>query len=171
MWDVPAIRIPDAFQVTLPLRNPSFHSGSSDVRQALAIAEYIYMVLAAAIKLSCLLFYARVFSPDPKTRRFIHGGMVFILAAYTAMFFSTLFQCNPIQKAWYKTMPGYCLPPRGLPYASGVINVVSDIYVLVLPISCIWGLNMKTRRKLRTLATFGLGILYDFFVPKTPKLC
>lgn len=77
------------------------------------------------------------------------------------MLLSTIFRCIPVQKAWNSLTPGHCLPPEGLPYASGAINVATDIYVLVLPIPCIWNLNLKMRRKLRTVAIFGLGILYD----------
>lgn len=129
--------------------------------QALTIAEYIYLVLAAAIKLSCLFFYWRIFSPNPKTLRFIQLGIGLIVAAYTAMFFATLFECSPIEKGWNQLTPGHCLPAKVLPYCSGAINVVTDLYVLILPIPCIWGLNVRLSRKLRTVAIFGLGILYD----------
>jgi hypothetical protein len=118
------------------------------------------LVLAATIKLSCLLFYRRVFSPSRKTLGFIHFGIAFISAAYTAMFFSTLFQCLPIEKNWVELMPGHCLPQKVLPYCSGVINVASDLYVLILPMPCTWGLNLRLSRKLRATAIFSLGILY-----------
>lgn len=77
------------------------------------------------------------------------------------MFFATLFECSPIEKGWNQLTPGQCLPAKVLPYCSGAINVVTDFYLLILPIPCIWGLNLRLGRKLRALALFGLGILYD----------
>ena len=75
------------------------------------------------------------------------------------MFFSTVFECTPIEKSWDQLKPGHCLIPEALPYASGAINVITDLYVLILPIPCIWSLNMRMSRKLRTLAIFSMGIL------------
>lgn len=95
---------------------------------------------------------------------FIHAGISFVLAAYTALFFTTLFECILIKKGWDLRTPGHCLRPKVLPYCSGAINVITDLYVLILPIPCIWGLQVKLGRKLRALALFGLGILYDPFM-------
>lgn len=89
----------------------------------------------------------------------IYAGIFAVLGLYTGLFFSTVFECTPIRKSWNVLTPSHCLKPKGLPYASGAINVVSDIYVLLLPIPCIWGLNMNLGRKLRVLSVFGLGIL------------
>ncbi|KAK0508024.1 hypothetical protein JMJ35_009913 [Cladonia borealis] len=130
---------------------------------ALTIAEYIYIPLGASIKLSCLLFYRRLFSPSRKMRLSIDGGIIFVLAAYTALFFATIFQCDPIRKAWYARTPGHCFKSKRLPYTSGGINVLSDLYVLILPMPCVWGLNMILSRKLRLISIFGLG----FFVCAT----
>ena len=114
------------------------------------------------IKLSCLFFYRRVFDPSQRMKRLIEGGILVIFLTYIALFFSTVFECTPIRKSWNPLLPGHCLKPRGLPYASGAINVASDIYVLILPIPCIWDLNMNITRKLRILSLFSLGILYPY---------
>lgn len=125
----------------------------------LTYSEYIYLLLVAFIKFSYLWFYRRVFSPSPKMKWFCLIGIYLIGGAYAGMFFSTLFQCAPIRRAWHPELPGHCLPEKGLPYASGAINVVSDFYVLIIPIPCIWSLNMKLHRKLRVLSIFSLGTL------------
>ena len=62
---------------------------------------------------------------------FIHGGIFTILAAYIGLEFSTIFECSPVSRSWHPELPGHCLPVQGLPYASGAIIVVSDIYVLL----------------------------------------
>ena len=125
------------------------------------------MPLGASVKISCLLFYRRLFSPSRTMRILIDGGIIFVLAAYTALFFATIFQCDPIRKSWYARTPGHCFKSKRLPYTSGGINVLSDLYVLILPIPCVWQLNMRTSRKLKLISIFGLGLLYDAHHPVT----
>jgi hypothetical protein len=91
----------------------------------------------------------------------INGGISFLVVAYTAMLFLTIFDCTPVYKAWNPTAPGHCFPVRILPYISGILNAATDIYVLVLPIPTLWGLHLKTSRKIRVMAIFSLGILYE----------
>lgn len=119
----------------------------------------MYLVLAAAIKLSCLLFYRRVFSPSAKTLFFIHAGIGFVVVSYAAILLATIFECTPIQKSWYPATAGHCFTPKILPYTSGAVNVVTDIYVLILPVPALLHLKLGTSRKIRVMAIFGLGIL------------
>lgn len=134
----------------------------------LTYSAYIYLLLVLVIKLSCLLFYRRVFSPSKRMKWAISAGIYVIVAAYAGVFFSTVFECIPVQKLWHPELHGHCMRPKVLPYASGAINVISDIYVLVIPIPCIWELNLKLYRKLRVLLIFGLGVLYDDSISKDP---
>ena len=126
----------------------------------MAIAEWIYLVLAAVIRMSFFFFYLRIFAPSNKMRIAIYAGMAFNIASTVSLFFGTIFQCTPVEKSWNPILPGHCIPPKILPYHSGGINVVTDLYVLGLPIPCIWNLHASWKRKLRTTAVFGVGILY-----------
>ena len=127
----------------------------------LVIAELIYSPLVALIKLSCLLFYWRVFNPRQALRLTIGGAMCLLLCTYTGLFFANLFQCIPIEKNWDpRVTRGHCVKAKVLPYTSGALNVASDICVLLLPTPAIWALNMKSRQKLRLITIFSLGILY-----------
>jgi len=135
----------------------------------LVVAEWVYMPLVASMKLSCLLFYRRIFKPSKRWRWILIGAMCLLICTYTGLFFATLFDCAPIEKSWnILVRHGSCLPPKGLPYASGGINVASDLVVLILPIPAVWSLNMKVERKLRVLALFSLAILYVDLGPPPP---
>lgn len=96
------------------------------------------------------------------------GSILAILSAYIAMLLLQVLDCDPFDKLWNVLTPGHCLNPKIGPYTSGAINVISDIYVLLVPIPIIWGLNMKTTRKVKIIMIFGLGILYD--LPKIQDL-
>jgi hypothetical protein len=44
--------------------------------------------------------------------------------------------------------------------AMGYFNIISDVYILILPISAVYGLNLPTRRKIGLSLIFMAGILY-----------
>ena len=49
----------------------------------------------------------------------------------------------PIQKHWYLLYPGRCLDQRALQLASAIINLISDLVILCLPIATVWTLDME----------------------------
>ncbi|KAM7213238.1 hypothetical protein V8F06_011403 [Rhypophila decipiens] len=121
-------------------------------------ASYIYLVLATFIKLVFLFFYRRIFSTECTTRHLINFGIVFVSCLNGGIFFTTVFECDPIQRQWDPTLPGRCINPVILPCLSGATSSATDILVLVIPMRLLWGLNMNMRRKLKILAVFGLGL-------------
>lgn len=127
----------------------------------LTYSVFIYLLLVAIVKLSCLLLYSRLFSPNRMMKWFIFAGIYIIAGVYTGIFFGTVFECIPVQKSWHPELHGHCMRHSTLSYASGAINVLSDIYVLILPIPCVWQLNMEFYHKIRILLILGLGVLYD----------
>ena len=67
-------------------------------------------------------------------------------------------QCSPIQKLWEPTLPGHCFSRRRLGVASGIMNVISDFSILLLPLPLIWRLQMSWYKKSRVFAVFGFGL-------------
>ncbi|KAH8650551.1 hypothetical protein BGZ60DRAFT_192892 [Tricladium varicosporioides] len=121
------------------------------------IGVCVYYVLAASIKLTCLLFYRNIFSPSHKTLIFVNAGIVFVLLVYTGMFFAQLFNCSPVQLAWDMTLHGHCTPKKIMTYLSGAVNAATDIYVLMVPVPAVWALPVDTGRKIRVVSVFSLG--------------
>ena len=93
-------------------------------------------------------------------RLVLHESIFAVASAYIALFLLQVFDCVPTERLWNILTPGHCINPKIGPYTSGTINVISDIYVLLVPIPTIWGLNMKLNRKVKLLLIFGLGTLY-----------
>ncbi|KAK4212944.1 putative integral membrane protein Pth11-like [Rhypophila decipiens] len=122
-------------------------------------AQYIYILLALFIRLTFLIFYYRLFSlPSPKYKYTLHGVMTFVVTMNLALFFATLFNCNPREKNWDPTVPGSCIPPSILPWFSGASSSLTDLVVLIIPIPILSGMNMAFNKKVRAMAVFGLGI-------------
>ncbi len=73
-----------------------------------------------------------------------------------------------MRRIWNPTVPGRCLDVTVLPYTSGIFNILSDFYILLIPWPFIWGPNMGRDRKLRLVAIFSVGLLYGSTVPFKP---
>jgi len=41
----------------------------------------------------------------------------------------------------------------------GIFNVVSDFYLLVVPLPAVWGLQLPRKKRVEILAIFGTGLL------------
>ena len=95
-------------------------------------------------------------------RRVIDGGMVLVLATYIALLLTSILGCLPVERHWNKAVSGHCLPAGSTAYGSGALNVVTDIFVVFLPLPAIWRLNMKLSKRLKIMTVFGLGIMYSY---------
>jgi hypothetical protein len=98
----------------------------------------LYIAMLITIKVSILLSYKRIFGVS-------RWGVVLI---WLGVFVVTVFYVICL-----------LLSLLILGTASGVVNIVTDFYVLILPMPFVWSLNMKRSRKVRVLVIFGLGLL------------
>ncbi|KAL4990610.1 hypothetical protein BDW68DRAFT_185560 [Aspergillus falconensis] len=96
------------------------------------IAQYIYLLLTAAIKLAFLFFFYRIFPRHLNIRFFIGFGVVFVAVSHLALFFLTVFSCSPVSHAWDAASPGHCWNPRILPYTSGALSSATALLVFSL---------------------------------------
>ena len=52
-----------------------------------------------------------------------------------------------------------CLDQSAIVISATVINVVTDLMLLIIPMVVIWGLRMNKKPKLRLSAIFAVGLL------------
>lgn len=126
-------------------------------RQYFTIAQYILQILMCAIKLTLLVLYYRIFWAQTAVRYAIYFGFVFVVCSNTGLLFATIFSCTPIAKAWNSMLPGHCIPVQVLPWLSGALSLVTDLYILILPMRPLWHLNMMLLQKMKLIAVFSLG--------------
>ena len=81
---------------------------------------------------------------------------------YLAIFFRSVFLCIPVERSYNPQIKGKCGSELVLPYLTGIWGFLSDFYLLVLPMYCVWKLNMRMHHKVKLIATFGVGLLYIF---------
>ncbi|KAL4890898.1 hypothetical protein BDV59DRAFT_209293 [Aspergillus ambiguus] len=123
------------------------------------LSQIIYGPIICVTKLSILLLYLRVFAPSRKSKTyfFIQVLIWVNLLFYTANTIVKIFECNPRSKIWNRDTPGHCVNINSLIMTAAVFNVVSDVLILLLPIACVWRLQMTLSKKLGTSAVFAAG--------------
>ncbi|KAI9830791.1 MAG: hypothetical protein M1826_004425 [Phylliscum demangeonii] len=122
------------------------------------VLQVMYPALTFVVKLSILMLYYRIFAPSRGTKRFITLIMTVLLGFYTANMFVKIFLCSPRQRIWDKSVPGHCANLAQLYLATAIVNVVSDFYILVLPLPSIWHLQIPLRRRLGLISVFSAGL-------------
>ncbi|KAI1415431.1 hypothetical protein F5Y13DRAFT_187539 [Hypoxylon sp. FL1857] len=135
---------------------PALASNISIIFKVLFSFGIIYLLALASVKMSVLSFYQRTFSTE-SMRRAIWATMCLVFIWALAHTLAFIFVCKPTQ-AWWDTSAGTCgnLIPI---YASIVVlNIITDLIVMALPMYTIWHLQMRKTEKLALTLAFGLGI-------------
>ncbi|GAD97239.1 hypothetical protein AOR_1_1448144 [Paecilomyces variotii No. 5] len=125
------------------------------------IIEILYCPTILSAKIAILLQIKRIFVVNKKGILFwVHEMVLWLnIPTYTGLMFSFIFSCVPREKIWDPSVPGHCVSLPASLIATSVLNLISDITVLLLPICVIVQLQLPTRSKLILNAIFGTGIL------------
>lgn len=125
-----------------------------------------------AIKLSLLFFYRRLFLVNQKWLRIAWWvNLVYVMLWVFGATGFYLFQCWPVQWYWLQYYRRYHLqPPGGVKGQCNattvqhvamplIFGLISDVGILLLPITAILKLQMSTSKKLGTAGIFSVGLL------------
>jgi len=127
----------------------------------------LYFPTLGFIKLS-ILFSLRRITPSAFGRHMIYYTMAFIILLTISVTFANTFQCNPFSKIytpipgrawveWGDSHQGTCINRPALFYASGGLNVLSDLVILAIPMPMLLGLGWPWRQKVALVGVFSLG--------------
>ena len=125
-------------------------------------ATVVYAPTILAAKLAILYIYRRVFVPrrwgifDWTLRMF----MAMLILFYVATFLVKIWECNPRERIWNRSLPGKCVNIASLLNTSGLFNTLTDIIILLIPVKSVWNLNMTKKRKMGVVAAFTVGFTY-----------
>ncbi|KAH6964913.1 hypothetical protein EDB82DRAFT_437525 [Fusarium venenatum] len=123
--------------------------------------ELLYLAARMLVKSTILCFFLRIFS-NPKFRLLVKITIVFNVLIGVAFFIFAFFQTTPISFFWVgwqtkeadRVMMG--IIRLTLPHAALVLML--DVWVLILPLSQLWELGLKLRKKIGVMAMFSFGI-------------
>ncbi|KAK6509878.1 hypothetical protein TWF481_004606 [Arthrobotrys musiformis] len=130
------------------------------VAEQLLYAEIILQpVTLNLIKLSILSFYLRL----PGSNRFLvltRCTFAFVAAMMLAFIFTLAFACIPVSRQWdpYETGGG-CVNRALFWHVILAFNVVTNIWILVLPTRMLLALKVDRRQKIMVLSIFGCGLI------------
>ncbi|KAK1965736.1 hypothetical protein LY78DRAFT_609872 [Colletotrichum sublineola] len=122
---------------------------------------YSCLVLWPAKAAMCT-FYVRLTQGMHNYRKRIICGFVIIGVTWLVVFFSIIFGCYPMEKNWqiYPDPGNSCQPAISLIniLVVVVLNSLTDLYLLSIPIPMLWGSQLPLRKKLGLIVLFSGGI-------------
>ncbi|RGP77363.1 hypothetical protein FLONG3_4501 [Fusarium longipes] len=124
--------------------------------------ELLYLTARVLVKCTILCFFLRIFS-DKKFRLAVKITLAFNILIGVAFFILCFFQTTPLSFFWVgwqtkearRVMLG--IIRLTLPHAALVLAL--DVIVLILPLTQLWELGLKLRKKIGVMAMFSVGIL------------
>ncbi len=123
------------------------------------IFEVFYNSALSLIKLSILLFYARIFRTVGIYRAVFWVVGLMLIAWWVGVNGITIFPCHPVRKVLDPGMPGHCINQETNFVATGTVNIVTDIILLLLPVPMLWNLHTGIRRRIYLVGLFTTGYL------------
>lgn len=105
-----------------------------------------------------MMFYLRVFV-NAGLRLAVKCSLIFVAAWTTGNILQVFLICHPFRATFDPATPGTCGNQIASFIAIGAFNVVTDILILSLPMTTIWGLKMRTPAKIGLTVVFLIGLL------------
>ena len=141
-----------------------FFTDQRCVQLSLAL-EILYPIFISFIKSALFFLYLECFTSVRWLRRLIYVGMSVTGVGYLAAATSSTACCAPHGSgllALYTSLNSHSCQiysGRAVNYGLGVFNLVSDMYLLLIPLPAVWSLQLPTRRKIGVFAIFLTGIV------------
>lgn len=120
-----------------------------------------YTFLLWVLKAAMCTFYIRLTDGLNLLMR-IYVGFALIASTWIAVLFSILFGCQPLEKNWqiYPDPGNFCQPAISKVdiFVTVVLNVVTDLYLLTIPIPMLWQSSIKPVKKAALIVMFSGGV-------------
>ncbi|KLU91064.1 hypothetical protein MAPG_09587 [Magnaporthiopsis poae ATCC 64411] len=126
-------------------------------KEALAI-QIIYSATLASLKTSICFAYLR-FAVTTKFRYLCIGTIVVHAVFFLVCFIIFMFECQPLEKVWdvTGTVKGTCINNTAFFYASSGFHIMTDVWILLLPIHTLKKIRRPRREKAALFCVFGAG--------------
>lgn len=127
------------------------------------LAEVLYGPVLFIIKMSLLLVYREVWRYSPSwMRQCSMAGIIVFGLFYLAMTAAEIALCAPRSGEDYilALSSPRCQRTKALAICSGVFNIISDTYLLALPIKPTWDIHGPISKRLSITVVFMSGIMW-----------
>ncbi|MCJ1411838.1 hypothetical protein MMC19_005930 [Ptychographa xylographoides] len=134
---------------------------ASDLKETLIlfwISQILYKMIMAATKMSILFLCHRCF-PNPYFQRLLYIVMAVVLAYTFASVTATVFQCDPLPRAWNKAIPGTCIDLKAFWITNAVASIITDLATWAAPAFIILHMRLERSARICLFMVFSLGSL------------
>ncbi|KAK0666826.1 hypothetical protein QBC41DRAFT_280275 [Cercophora samala] len=119
-----------------------------------------YTFLLWTIKAAICTFYLRL-TEGLEYRKRIFTGFVMIFTTWVAVLLSILLGCRPLERNWqiYPDPGNHCQPAISNIdiFVTLALNVITDIYLMSIPIPMLWRASMRPIKKIGLIVLFSGG--------------
>jgi hypothetical protein len=133
-----------------------------DLIQLLFSYTFLYASSCTWTRISILFFYKRIFSPLEIYLKVALAVAGFLTISYPIVIWVTMSTaCKPVSHFWtqFSGTEGNCIDVNKFFLALGIINMINDVIILVIPFPRIIQLQMSTRKKIAICAIMAVGVL------------
>ncbi|KAF3034920.1 hypothetical protein E8E12_006229 [Didymella heteroderae] len=127
------------------------------VRKGDFVFSHFYDFALVFVKLGILAFYWRVFV-HPVFRKVVLATAAFIIAWGIGITITLFLVCRPLRAYWDRTVEGTCLTIVTFTYFTNISNLITDIWIFLMPVPMIWHLQLQTKKKLLLSLIFCIGL-------------
>ncbi|EFX01699.1 integral membrane protein [Grosmannia clavigera kw1407] len=120
-------------------------------------AQILYKIATCLTKMSICALYLRIF-PSRRFHYAVYTVMAVTITYTIIAVFLTIFACHPISKSWNKKLEGTCMSSRSIWYSTSIMIILTDFFIIVLPLHHIRSLKLPLVKKILLTALFGLGV-------------
>jgi hypothetical protein len=118
----------------------------------------IYNFATPLVKISILLQYRRIFTSQTM-QRICFVALIFMSAVAISFPLTLALSCTPVPRFWDNSIPGTCIKQHIADPIMGAVNILTDIFLLCLPMPAIKSLQLPRKQKLMLYGVFCLSIL------------
>ncbi|KFY39945.1 hypothetical protein V494_03745 [Pseudogymnoascus sp. VKM F-4513 (FW-928)] len=113
--------------------------------------QILFIITIVLSKMSLVLFVTRLTPNVPTIRA---GRIIFCLIAIwgLATVFGFAFQCS-LPHPW-NNISGVCKNQAALYYAAGIMDIITDIALTILPVVILWGVQIQRRKRAIVMLVF-----------------
>ncbi|KAF2471424.1 uncharacterized protein BDR25DRAFT_286022 [Lindgomyces ingoldianus] len=129
----------------------------TQVRKGDYVFSHFYDIALVTVKLGILALYHRVFVV-PLFRRVVLATAAFVLAWGVGITVTLALLCRPIEAYWDPKVTGKCLDLTKFTYFTNISNLITDIWIFLIPVPVIWHLQLQTKKKLLLCFIFSIGL-------------
>jgi hypothetical protein len=112
-----------------------------------------------AVKLSILLLYRRVFTIERYMRYATIISIILVCIIQTPYIGTQIYTVVNCDTPYSLYSNGFCEHLYAINVSQSAVNLVTDFYILILPLPRLMKLNLPIRRKIELCLVFGAGFI------------